>query len=392
METLKIALVDLSKHLGGGQIALGNMAYALAKKGHEVHIILGIENLPKRMTKLCSPQCHIHQTLGYHNLINIMNHREKVNRYILNLYKTSKFDVIDANGITAMLIPPSLQDRLVVTLHGNNLQRGLNLFLFSCRSQEMRITIPKASLNFFRNIFGHFLYGKLEKRACKNAKLVVTLTSTEAYYAKQHYSISLQKLRIVPNPIVALKDDNYKAIHIPEQKKMILSVGALEFVKGTPILAKAMRYVLSSTKDVIYVSVGDGPLMSNIRGLKAEFPEKVIILPHISSGLFSLYTRSSVLVQASLYESSSLSMAEAMLAGKPIVAFRLASIPQLVSDNVTGYLARPVCSLDLATKTLSLIRNEKAARNMGLNGRKIVDELYNVEVVGSKIERVLKEV
>lgn len=392
LETLKIALVDLNRDLGGGQIALANMAYALSKKGHEVHIILGLKNIPARVMKLCFPFCYLHQTLGYPDLIHVRKIMQKAKRYILNLHKTCKFDVINAQGITGILIPPLLRDRLVVTLHGNNIKRGLTLFQYTCRNSEMRTAIPKASKNFFKNIFGHFLYGKLEKKACKKARLVVTLTPTEAYYTKKYYSILRQKIRVVPNAVINLKDNGSEVIHIPEHKKVILSVGALQFIKGTPILTKAMRYVLVSREDVVYVSVGNGPLMSNITELQAEFPKRVIMLPQMSTGLSALYARSAVLVQGSLYEAFGLSMGEAMLAAKPVVAFRLASIPDLVIDDVTGCLAKSVSSQDLATKTLTLIKNEEKMRNMGFNARKIVENRYNAEVVGSSMERVLKEV
>ena len=306
METLKIALMDLNGRFGGGQLALGNMAYALSKRGHEVHILLGVKNVPERFIKLCSPYCHLHQTSGYPDLIHVRNIMEKTKRYILNLHKTYRFNVIDAQGITGMLIPPSLRDRLVVTLHGNNVQRGLNLLHFACKNSEMRNAILRAPKNFFKNVFGHFLYGKLEKRACEKAKLVVTLTPTEAYFPQKYYSITHQKIRVVPNTIVNPEDNGSEVIQVPDRKKVILSVGALEFIKGTPILTKAMRYVLTSEEDVVYVSVGDGPLMSYMRELKAKFPKKVIILPQISAGLSSLYAVSAILVQGSLYEALSL--------------------------------------------------------------------------------------
>lgn len=392
METLRIALVDLNGRFGGGQIAVANMAYALSKKGHEVHIILGVENVPKRIKELCSQSCFLHQTLGYTNLTYIRKITEKVSRYVLSLHSACKFDVIDAQGITGVLIPRTLRDRLVVTLHGNNIKRGLNLFQFGCKNSEMRKAIIGASQSFFKTFLGAFLYGRLEKAACQTAKIVVTLTPTEAYYAKKFYSIPYQKIRIVPNAVVNLNDSSSETIQIPEHKKVILSVGALELIKGTPILAKTMRYVLASTKNVVYVSVGNGPLMSYVKELEAKFPGKVITIPQASEGLSSLYSRSAMLVQASLYEASSLSMAEAMLAEKPVIAFRLASIPDLVIDNTSGYLAKPTCSRDLANKTLSLITDEEKTREMGSNARKIVDKFYSVEVVGNSMERVLKEV
>jgi len=392
LETLKIALIDLYGRFGGGQVSLSNMAHALSKKGHEVHILLGVKNIPRRVTELCSPNCYLHQTLGYSNLKDITKIFSKTRTYILKIHKSYEFDVISAQGITGLFVPPTLQDRLIVTLHGNNMQRGLMLFKFACEKSEMRSAVLRHSRNFFRDIIGHFLYGKLEKEVCEKAKIVIVLTPTEAYYARKWYSISSQKIRVVPNVVVDLKDDCSKEIRISPQQKVILSVGALEFIKGIPILTKAIGHVLASTKDVTYVSVGNGPLMSNVVELKIKFPDKVIILPQIASGLSSLYSRSLVLVHGSLYEAMSLSMAEAMLSGKPVVAFRLASIPDLIVDNVTGLLAKPVDSKDLANKTLSLIENGKEAVRIGVNAKNVVDKLYNEQIIGNSLERVLRDV
>jgi glycosyltransferase involved in cell wall biosynthesis len=315
----------------------------------------------------------------------------KTKQQILDLYRVHKFDVISAQGITGTMIPQVLQDRLVVTLHGNNLQRGLALCKFA-RSSEIRNSVHWAPESFFRNIVGHYLYGGLERRACKVAKLVITLTPTEAYYARKNYSVPNQRIRIVPNAIVGPESDGSRIAQIPERKKIILSVGSLEFIKGTPILTKAMRLVLASTKDIIFVTVGDGPLMNCVRMLKDEYPERVVVIRKACGALHSLYARSTVLVQGSLYEAFSLSIGEAMLAGKPVVAFRLSSIPDLVIENVTGRLVKPASVSDLAMKTLNLIENEEEMRTMGLNAKRIVNKFYSVRVVGSLMENVLKEV
>jgi glycosyltransferase involved in cell wall biosynthesis len=85
-------------------------------------------------------------------------------------------------------------------------------------------------------------------------------------------------------------------------------------------------------------------------------------------------------------------MGEAMQASKPIIAFRLASIPDLVVDNFTGCLAKPVSARDLASKTMNLITDEEKARAMGDNARETVKELYSAEAVGVVMEGLLKEV
>jgi len=391
METLKILLVNNDSRFGGSQIALGNMAYALSRRGHEVHILLGAENIPERLVKLCSQRCRIHKTTGYSSLAEFKNNVQKLRNSILNLHESFKFDVINAFGITGMAIPALLQNQLVVTLHGNNVQRGLNLLIFSSESPEMWRSIPRAPGNFSKNVVGHFLYGQLERIACKKSKLVVTLTKQETYYARKNYSLTSEKIRVVPNAIVG-PEANDSESQIPHDGKVVLSVGALEFIKGIPILAKTIKYILSTIEDAMYISVGNGPLMSYIQKLKAEFPNRVVVVPSASTTLASIYACSSVFVQASLYEAFSLSMAEAMLAQKPIVAFNLASIPELVVDKESGRLAKPVCSKDLASKTISLLEDEKTSRSLGVKAKKIVDTLYNFDCVGRSMETVLKEV
>jgi len=394
MESLKIALVDSYARFGGGHIALGNLAYALSRMGHEVHMLLGVENIPERLLRLCSQRCYFHQLPGYSSLTHVMKIREKTRAYISRLNTTWGFDVIDAQGISGLFVPSLLQNRLIVTLHGNNVERGLSLVKLTCKSSEMCMAIPKAPRSFAQNVIGHFLYGEIEEKACASAKYVVTLTPSEAYYAMKHYSIPREKIRIIPNafPDPRKNDPQITNLILPEEKKIILSVGALDFIKGTPILARAMKYVLESAKDVAYVSVGNGPLLSYVLGLRAEFPGRVIILPSVSEGLPSLYDRSFAFIQASLYEAFSLSMGEAMQASKPIIAFRLASIPDLVVDNFTGCLAKPVSARDLASKTMNLITDEEKARAMGDNARETVKELYSAEAVGVVMEGLLKEV
>lgn len=389
METLKIALVDLSRGFGGGQIAIANLANVLSRRNHEVHIVLGAENIHNRISELCKSSCLLHRIRGYANIFEFSDITQQAKEAILQLNDKHKFDVINASGVSGLLIPSHLRQKLAVTLHGNNAQRGIALLNYSLKNSEMRTAVTCKPKNFLKNSFGHLLFGRLEKKACQNAKIVLTLTSTEAYYAAKNYSISKEKTRIVPNAVFNLKAHNHAIPFMPHDKPIILSVGALEFIKGTPILAKTMEYVLSA-EDVLYASVGDGPLMIFMKKLQEKFPKKVVILPHLSIGLSSVYESSFLLAQASLYEAFSLSIAEAMLAGKPVVAFRLASMPDLITDEFTGLLAKPLDPKGLAMKIINLIQDREKAFELGFNAQKTVNELCSVESVGHKMESIFK--
>jgi len=392
LETLKIALVDLHKSLGGGQIALFNMAYTLLKRGHEVHIISGIKKIPNRFQDSTFSECNLYPLSGCSNLIQIYNVIEKTKSYITNLNRVHKFDVINAHGISGVTIPSHLQDHLFVTIHGNSLCRILTLLNYTGKNRDILSTVLKYKENFLKNISGHIFQANLEKKACKKAKIVISLTPTEAVYARKYYSISEEKIRIVPNAILFPKTSEYNELPIPEEKKVILNIGALEFIKGTPILAKTMKHILAYTDDVFFVSVGDGPLRQTIKGIKTRFPEKTIMIPRISNSLTSLYRRSTLLLHASLFEAFGMVIAEAMFEEKPVVAFQTASIPDLVEDNVTGLLARPARTKDLTLKTIELLKDDKKVRMLGFNAKKRIEKISSPRIIGRKIENVFKEV
>jgi len=392
LETLKIALLDLNRHFGGGTVALGNLAQALSRKGHEVHLILGMKNLPSRLVNTHLNDCHLYHTLGYKDIFDMPRLMCGIRNDLLRLYSVHKFDILNVQGVNGLFVPSELHNRLIVTLHGNNLARGFALLRCVYKSSDMLQATRYAFTNYMRNISGHFMYGNLEKTACKRAKLVIALTSCEAYYAKEYYNLPEEKIRIVPNSVVLPKDSFNHELAIPEDKELILSVSALEMIKGIPLLVKAAKEILSTRSDVIYVFVGDGPLRVFIRKLASRFPRRVIMFPQIHSGLTVLYERSKMLVHGSFYEACCLSIAEAMLMGKPVVALGMASIPELVTNNVTGYLVESLHAKDLAEKAINLLDDDKKARRMGSAAKKKIEELYNPKRIAYKTENVYKEV
>jgi len=391
MESLKIALVDLNQKVGGGQIALANLGKSLVENGHEVHVILGTNELGGRLANICLPYCSLHCISGYSDLSDLPLLKRSIRKSFFKLYQVHKFDVINVNGIDEMFISPELLDRVVVTLHANNLYRGINFLRYLHTNSYMRKAYAYDSKGIIKTAFGGLLYAALEKRACARAKRVVTLTQTEANLAMKYYNTSKEKISIVHNSILFADDEHLDELHIPENKKIVISTGSLSVIKGIPVLVKAVENILSKKKDVIYISIGDGPLMPMVKNLASRFPGRVIILDHLSTGMRSAYARSNVFLHASLYEAFCLSMAEAMLVGKPIVAFKLASIPDMVVNNVTGHLAEPLDPKDLAEKTIDLLNDDGKARRMGSAGKKRIMELANSKRIACDIERVYKE-
>ena len=392
METLKIALIDFNKKIGGAQVALGNLGKALSEKGHEVHVILGRKEINGRLANICLPYCYLHFISGYNDLSDLPKLKGALRKSFSNLYDIHKFDVINVNGIDELFVPPELLNRLVVTLHANNFYRGMTLLRYLHTSSYMRRAYGYNSKGIIKTVCGSLTYSALEKKACGRAKRVVTLTQTEANLAKKYYNVPEEKISIVPNSILFPDDgEHLRELPIPENRKIIISTCSLSVIKGIPVLVKVVENILSENKDVMYISVGDGPLMPMVKTLASRFPRRVLILNHLSTGMMSVYARSKVFIHGSLYEAFCLSMAEAMLVGKPVVAFNMASIPEMVINNVTGYLVEPLDPKDLAEKAIDLLDNDEKARRMGSAAKKRIAELCNSKRIAYKMESVYKE-
>jgi len=88
----------------------------------------------------------------------------------------------------------------------------------------------------------------------------------------------------------------------------------------------------------------------------------------------------------SLQEAFGLVVSEAMACGKPVIGTRVGGILDQVIDGYNGFLVEPRNSAQIAERILWLIENPDEARRMGMNGRKIVEEKFNID---KRIEKII---
>lgn len=395
METLKIALVELSTaELAGGFVALCNLSQALAKRGHDVHVIMGTKDRGKwqnqgietRLEEVRSC-AQLHLFPSYDNVLEVPGRLDSTKKVLSNLHRTYGFDIVHCQGLSGLFTPDKLLDRLVVTLHGNSIYRGIVLTKYACKN----MSIPHVADGLAGDAIGSVLRWSLEKEACRKAKKVILLTYNEARLAEHYYSLNEAKMRIVPNPVLLPRGDKTCDLHLPNHHKAILTVSSLSLIKGIPLLARAAENILSWRRHISYIFVGTGPLEGIVRRLMSKFPGRVLIFPQASDKMRSIYSQSTLLVHGSLYESQGLVIAEAMLSGKPVVAFNTSAIPECVLDNVTGLLAKPFDHTDLARKTITLLEDENVSKEMGSIGKERVEKLYGSSRIAERVESVYRE-
>lgn len=390
METLRVAIIDLSTSVGGGHFAQANLAKGLSEKGHEVHVLFGLKHVDNRLKDICSPNCHIHCVRGYGNIFDVASSKTLIKKDIEKICKTNNFEILHGQGLAGLFVPTDMLNRLIVTLHGNNIYRGLTLMRYSLSNLFNRY-IMKYVRAVADDGLGSLFYWFLEKKSCEIASKVITLSNFEADVAEKYYRLERDKVRVIPNPVTLPEGEHANFLHV-DNEKVLLTVGSLSLIKGTPLIVQASKNILSQLSDVVHVFVGSGTFSHMVRDLATKFPGRVTMIPRASSEIVSFYKNSTLLLHGSLYESFGLVLGEAMLCERPVVAFNVASIPECVEDGVTGYLARPFSAKDLAQKAVNILEDDEKAERMGLMGKRRAEDLYNLQRVAGKVEGIYREV
>ncbi|MCX6248444.1 MAG: glycosyltransferase family 4 protein [Bacteroidetes bacterium] len=103
------------------------------------------------------------------------------------------------------------------------------------------------------------------------------------------------------------------------------------------------------------------------------------------------FTQASFLVFTSRsYEGFPMVFLEAMAAGIPVIAPRMAGYPEIIEDGVNGLLFNPGDAEDLAKKIEMLWNDPELRARLGENGRKRLETHYSPEVYYKKLIAVYK--
>jgi len=153
-----------------------------------------------------------------------------------------------------------------------------------------------------------------------------------------------------------------------------------------------LKKVLEEMPDVNFYWVGDGPfrerilkeigMYENFHWLgKLEYPDKVReFLSEID--VYALITGMDL---------AALSLKEAQLMQKPVIATNVGGNPEMMKDGITGYLVERGNHNEIIEKISLLLNDKKLSEDMGNAGRKFVEETYNWEVIAKNFIRILNE-
>jgi glycosyltransferase involved in cell wall biosynthesis len=161
--------------------------------------------------------------------------------------------------------------------------------------------------------------------------------------------VSHAQIYHIDNPI----SEKYFSISQKSIPGFILQVGSLVFRKGAHVLIDALCLIKEEQFEVHFVgSTPDPKYKERLHNQISEnnIEPKVVFHGAVSDQeLLECYEKASIVCLCSFEETSPLSLAQAMAAGKTIIASRCGGIPDLIRDGETGILFDVGSSKDLAS-------------------------------------------
>jgi len=192
-------------------------------------------------------------------------------------------------------------------------------------------------------------------------------------------------------------DSLRRSLGIPEGAPVVGSLGRLTRMKGFEYLIEAMPAVLEQVPDAYCVIGGDGDLRDELVAIASRLGlSRRVILPGSIAwhDTPNLYAMCNVLVVPSVVADNGNRdglpsvLLEGMASGAPVVASRIAGIPDVVDDGVNGCLVAPGDTAGLAERITSLLRDQRLAGEIGRRGQQTMREQYDWQRPANRYDEV----
>jgi glycosyltransferase involved in cell wall biosynthesis len=173
----------------------------------------------------------------------------------------------------------------------------------------------------------------------------------------------------------------------PSNKKVILYAGRLVEQKGVQHLLDALKRLKDKRQDWVCWIAGDGDMLAELR-LQSKMLglAKDVVFMGRRDDVPALLSQADILVLPSLIDNQPLSIIEAQLAGKAIIASQVGGIPEIIKHKVTGLLTPAGDSEKLQSNLLMLLEKDSFRQKLGAEAQQWAMKHWSLD---SMTERIL---
>lgn len=188
---------------------------------------------------------------------------------------------------------------------------------------------------------------------------------------------------------------SFKKIQHNESQIRLIVSGRLVPFKNIKTAVKALKYI-QNINNIAFKIIGSGPDYTSIQKMIKDFNlsnvEIVESLPRMS--VLEELQKSDIYVFPSLREGGSWALMEAMAIGLPVICLNWSGMRITTNDSCAIRL--PVTDpeqmpKDMADAIIKLVKNPELRKQMGENGRKRIQTVFNWEAKGKFMEELFAE-
>ena len=320
-------------------------------------------------------------------------------RHVINLLEEEKFDICHCHNIYHHISPsilPAVKSYavpIVMTLHDLKLCCPNYQMLTHdgicerCKQKKyynaVRHKCIKNSLPLSLLIAMESYVHQLTKIYLKNVDRFIV---PSRFYGKKmkEWGIPEDQICHIPNYVDVTQD-------IPEYTpgKKFLYFGRLSQQKGLKTLLKAAKEA-----NIELLIAGEGPekeaLFSLVRKLKCD----VTFLGFLSGNKLKDIIRScrASILPSEWYENAPMSIKESYLLGKPVIGADIGGIPELISNEVTGFTFKSGSVGQLANRLRHMAdMKESEVKAMGKEARAFVEKHHNQDLYVERVKKLYLE-
>jgi glycosyltransferase involved in cell wall biosynthesis len=214
------------------------------------------------------------------------------------------------------------------------------------------------------------------------------------------FAVPPDRVTVIPNAVdpsrmrpKVVRRDVREALGIPLDAPVLVSLGALTWEKDPLTHLDVSAMVLADRPDARHLFVGDGPLRPALERAVREsgLNGRVLVLGSREDAP-DLLAATDVMILASRVEGLPGCLIEAGMAGVPAVAFRVAGVPEVVVDGVTGHLAPPGETRALARAVSRLLGDADARKAMAIAARARCLGMFDIRGVSPRYLELYEQV
>ncbi len=205
----------------------------------------------------------------------------------------------------------------------------------------------------------------------------------------QVISNGIDTIRLAKQPLIDLRAE----LNIPREQALFVSTGSLIHRKGMDRLIDSISRLKIRGLIANLVIIGEGEERKNLESQieRLALQDQIHLIGERDNIVGILRSNVDLFLSGARQEAFGLALAEAGVAGIPVVAPVVGGIPHVIKHDDTGMLYRNDCPEKIDDIILDLMHDPLRRQTLGKNGRHRVLEIFSISAYIKQFEKCYSE-